>query len=118
VIITRNASFLLSPGRELRIGLVLMKMFFFFSKFGLWKPLELWILVFEREDLSFAIRLQTLKTLIGREENESATTAIIRSSASPAEPNFVDDMVVLVFHNWIANVKFERGEMKNRTICT
>jgi hypothetical protein len=29
MIITRNASFLLSPGRELRIGLVLMKKFLF-----------------------------------------------------------------------------------------
>jgi hypothetical protein len=75
-------------------------------------------LVFEREDMSFAIGLQTLKTLIGHEEDESATTAIIRSSTSPAEPNFVDDMVVLVVRNWIANVKFGRGEMKNRTICT
>jgi hypothetical protein len=31
VIITRNASFLLSPGRERMIGLVLMKKFFFKS---------------------------------------------------------------------------------------
>jgi hypothetical protein len=31
VIITRNASFLPSPGRELMIGLVLMKKFFFKS---------------------------------------------------------------------------------------
>jgi hypothetical protein len=75
-------------------------------------------LVFEREDLSFAIGLRTLKTLIGREEDENATMAIIKSSTSPAEPYFVDDMVVLVVRNWIANVKFGRGEMKIMTICT
>jgi hypothetical protein len=49
--------------------------------------------------MSFAIELRTLKTLMGREEDESATMAIIRSSTSPIEPNFVDDMVVLVVRN-------------------